>query len=120
LPIPFWNREGGLREAAAAEETRALAVRAETELRVHTEVLAALESYASARQELALLEDRVLLPARSNQRLLETAYDAGRLDLPTALLLRGQLLDAELEYWNAWLAERSARATLRATIGEDP
>ena len=94
--------------------------RASIGLLVRTEVAASLEAYRSASEELRVFEAEVLMPARSNQSLLETAYAAGRLDLATALLLRTQLLDAELEYWDAWFAERSVLSALQAAIGGAP
>ncbi len=85
---------------------------------MRAEVASSLEAYASAWEELEFLDTQVLRPARENHQLLETAYTAGRLDLPTALLLRTQLLDAELGYWDVWLAARAAYATLQAAVGE--
>jgi len=120
LPVPLWNRNQGLVDLGRAEEDRAEAERAGIELLVRTEVAASLEAYRSASEELRVFEADVLMPARSNQNLLETAYAAGRLDLATALLLRTQLLDAELEYWDAWFAERSALSALQAAIGGAP
>lgn len=120
LPLPLWNRNQGLSDRGRAEESRAEADRAAVELRVRTEVASNLEAYLSARDELEVFGAQVLQPARANHQLLETAYAAGRMDLPTALLLRTQLLEAELEYWDAWLAERTARAALRAAVGEVP
>ncbi len=120
LPVPLWNRNQGLVDLGRAEEDRAEAERAGIELLVRTEVAASLEAYRSASEELRVFEAEVLMPARSNQGLLETAYAAGRLDLATALLLRTQLLDAELEYWDAWFAERSALSALQAAVGGAP
>jgi hypothetical protein len=42
------------------------------------------------------------------------------MNLPATLMLENQLLEAELEYWDAWLAERIALSTLRAALGETP
>ena len=44
--------------------------------------------------------------------LLEIAYREGEVGLPVLLLIRNQVIDAELDYWAAWLAEREAAATL--------
>ena len=55
----------------------------------------------------------MLEPARQNQGLLDTAYSEGKLDLPSLLLLRNQLLDAELEYWGAWERRQKASIDLR-------
>ena len=65
-----------------------------------------------------MLEQTVLVPARENRRLLEVAYRAGKVGLPVLLLIRNQVIDAELEYWEAWLAAREALADLAETTGE--
>ncbi|UCG87622.1 MAG: TolC family protein [Gemmatimonadota bacterium] len=120
LLLPLWNRNQGLADLGRAEESRAEAEREALELLVRTEVASSLETYLSAREELDVFEAQVLNPARSNRGLLQTAYMAGRMDLPTALILQSQLLEAELEYWNAWLAERTALSALRAAVGDVP
>ncbi len=120
LPFPLWNRNQGLTDFSRAEEGRAEAQREAVELLVRTEVASSLETYRSAREELSVFEAQVLNPARSNRSLLRTAYLAGRMDLPTALILQSQLLQAELEYWDAWLAERTALSALRAAVGDVP
>ena len=65
-----------------------------------------------------MYEERVLGPVESNRQLLERARASGQLDLPTALLLQSQLWEAELAYWNVWLAEQSARVALNAAVGD--
>lgn len=120
LPLPLWNRNQGLTDFGRAEEGRAEAEREAVELLVRTEVASSLETYRSARQELEVFEAQVLQPARSNQGLLQASYVAGRIDLPTAPILRSQLPEAELEYWAAWLAERTALSALRAAVGDVP
>ena len=64
-----------------------------------------------------MLEATVLRPARQNRRLVEIAYREGKVGLPELLLIRNQAIDAELEYWSAWLAERQALASLAQTTG---
>ena len=63
-----------------------------------------------------MLERTVLGPARDNRRLLEAAYREGKVGLPVLLLIRNQVIDAEQDYWTAWLAERVAEADLRAAL----
>ena len=117
LPLPLWNRNQGLIEQREAEARRAeLAVDA-TRLRVRTEVLDAWSRYASARQEAELLRDQVFGPAHANQELLAAAYEAGRIDLPTLVLLRNQLLEAEFDYWDAWFGLNEAHTDLTAAVG---
>lgn len=117
IPLPLWNRGGGLRQQAVGEEDMARAVLSGAELDVRTEVAAAYERYTTAQEELALYAEEVLAPAQQNEALLRTAYDEGETGLATTLLLQVELLQAELGYWDAWLMERSARAHLEAAVG---
>ena len=120
LSVPLWNRNQGTADAREAALLQSRERRAGVALQVRTEVRDALQSYRSATEEARALRTSVLEPARQNQSLLEEAYRAGKIDLPTLLLLRNQLLDAELTYWDAWLARRQAYARLRAAVGERP
>lgn len=117
LPLPLWNRNQGIvTERRAMTEQASFAQRA-TELQIRTEVTEAYRALTAAREEVRVFERDVVEPARSNQRLLEAAFRAGKIGLPTLLLLRNQLLDAELGYWNAWLAAQRARLRLDAATG---
>ena len=117
LPLPLWNRNQGLIEQREAEARRAeLAVEA-AELRVRTEVMNAWRRYVTAREEAALLRAQVLGPAHANQELLTIAYEAGRIDLSTLVLLRNELTEAELDYWDAWFGLNEAHTDLQAATG---
>ncbi len=117
LGVPLFNRNQGLVAQRQAEARRAALELAATELRVRTEVTAAANAYRAASDEAAVFEASVLEPARRNMPLLEEAYRAGKVPLTTLLLLRNQLLDAELGYWDAWLARREALVVLQAATG---
>jgi outer membrane protein, heavy metal efflux system len=117
MPVPLWNRNRGETAARRADVTRASAEVAAAEARIGNEVASAASAYTLAHEELQILESAVLIPARENQRLLEIAYREGKSNLPTILLLRNQLLQAELDYLDAWLAGRIALANLEAAIG---
>ncbi len=120
LPIPLFQRNQGIVAENRARSEQARYHREATELAIRTEVMAALDAYRSAGEEIRVLEEEVLLPARENQRLLDVAFQEGRIALPTLLLLRNQLLDTELGYWDAWLAARRALVDLQsatATLG---
>ncbi|MDZ7779587.1 MAG: TolC family protein [Gemmatimonadota bacterium] len=117
-PVPSWNRNQGTTDAREAALAQSEDLRADVALRVRTEVSDALQAYTSATKEARELEASVLAPARENRGLLEESYRAGKIDLPSLLLLRDQLLDAVLAYWDAWLARRQAWARLRAALGD--
>lgn len=114
MPVPLFDRNQGLVAQRAAETEQARLGRAATELAVRSQVTDAYRAYRAASEEVRVYEEEVLQPARENQELLETAYRAGKVNLPTLLLLRNQLLDAELGYWDAWLARRRALVGLEA------
>jgi outer membrane protein TolC len=66
-----------------------------------------------------VVENIVLDNARENRRVLEIAYNVGKVGLPVLLLIRNQVIDAELEFWEAWLARGEAAAALAAATGEN-
>ncbi|HEY0995639.1 MAG TPA: TolC family protein [Gemmatimonadaceae bacterium] len=117
LGVPLFNRNQGLVAQRQAEARRSALELAATELGVRTDVRDAANAYRAASDEAAVFEASVLEPARRNMPLLEEAYRAGKVPLPTLLLLRNQLLDAELGYWDAWLARREALVALQAATG---
>jgi cobalt-zinc-cadmium efflux system outer membrane protein len=114
LPLPLWNRNQGLTAERQARVEQAGLARRATELAVRTQVTDAYRAYRSATEEVQTFERDVLQPARENQRLLDTAFRAGKVGLPTLILLRNQLLDAELGYLDAALAQRRALVGLQA------
>lgn len=126
VPIPLFHRNQGLRARREAEVEQSVLEVDAVELRVRTEVQDALQAYRASEGELEIFRQDVLEPARENQDLLEIAYREGKLDLSALLLLRNQLLDAELGYWEAWernlaavVAVRSATAAILHDVTND-
>lgn len=117
ISLPLWNRNQGVVDQRRAQVRQAQLAHQAVELRVRTDVETAVRSYRAATQEAAAFETTVRQPARVNSALLETAFRAGKIALPTLLLLRNQLLDAELGYWDAWLARQDALVQLDAATG---
>lgn len=118
--LPLLNRNRGLIERRRAEATQLHLQARATELAVRTDVLTAVRAYETAAAEVTVYESSVLQPARQNAALLEAAYRAGKFSLPTLLLLRNQLLDAELNYWDAWFAFREASVRLEVATASVP
>ena len=115
VSVPLFNRNRGTVQAQRAQARQAGLQRAGLERRVRSEVARAVRGYENATAEVAVLESAVLPAARENRRLLETAYREGKVGLPVLLLIRNQVIDAELEYWDAWLAGREALTDLAET-----
>jgi cobalt-zinc-cadmium efflux system outer membrane protein len=116
--LPMFNRNQGEVEARRAAARQAELERSSLVARVRAEAARAVATYRSASAEAEVLETTVLAPARENRRLLEIAYREGKVGLPVLLLIRNQVIDAELEYWDAWLAEHEALAELAEVTGE--
>ena len=119
ITLPVFNRNSGEIEARQAAVRQAQADRAAVAQRVRAEVESAVRAYNAAAAEVEVLEATVLAPARENRLLLEAAYREGKVGLPVLLLIRNQVIDAEQEYWSAWLAEREALAMLAAATGDN-
>lgn len=119
LSLPVFNRGQGTAQAKRAEARQAELERKALIVRLRADLANALATYRSAATEVEVLETTVLVPARQNRTLLETAYREGKVGLPVLLLIRNQVIDAELEYWSSWLAERDAIANLLEATGEN-
>ena len=117
ITLPAFNRNQGEVEARRAEARQAELERAALVAGIRADVGRAAAAYSTAAAEVRVLDETVLAPARENRRLLEIAYRAGKVGLPVLLLIRNQVIDAELEYWDAWLAAHEALADLAATTG---
>jgi outer membrane protein, heavy metal efflux system len=118
LSIPLWNRSQGTVEELGAVVARAEAGRDAVELAVRTEVVDAYQRYVSAREEERIAATSVLQPAQFNQPLLDEAFRSGKIGLSTLLLIRNQLLDAELDYWESWLELRLELVRLTAVTAD--
>lgn len=117
IALPVFNRSSGEIDTRRATERQTVASRDAVASQVRADVERAYRTYSSSALEVEVLESTVLGPARENRRLLEAAYRGGKVGLPVLLLIRNQVIDAELEYWSAWLAEREALAELRSAVG---
>lgn len=120
LSVPLFNRNQGLIAERDAQRRQAALRQRAGELRVRTEVATAVRAYQTANEEAAVSERSVRQPSHENAALLELAFRAGKISLPTLLLLRNQLLESELGYWEAWLARQEALVQLQAATGTLP
>lgn len=119
LTLPIFNRNRGVAQARDAAAQQSALERTSLVIRLRTEIAAEVAAYRSAAEEVEIFETTVLAPARQNRQLLEAAYREGKVGLPVLLLIRNQVIDAELEYWASWLAERVALTSLAEATGEN-
>jgi len=118
LSIPLWNRGQGTVDELRANLARAQSERDAVESSIRTEVVDAYQRYVSASEEEAVSATSVREPAQFNQALLDEAFRSGKMDLATLLLIRNELLDAELDYWESWLELRLELVRLEAVTAE--
>ncbi|KAB2969619.1 MAG: TolC family protein, partial [Thermoanaerobaculia bacterium] len=118
ITVPLFNRNRGEEAARLAEAEQADLEQAALFARTRAEIARAIAAYGTAWEQAETLRTTVLAPARENRQLLEIAYRAGKVGLPVLLLIRNQVIDAELEYWEAWLAAREALTDLREATAE--
>lgn len=118
VPFPLWNRNQGVVDQRRADARRTAFERDAARIRIQADVLQAFRIYAAMAAAAGALDREVLAPARETRGLLESAYREGKIDLATLLLVRNQLLDAELAYWETWLDWRGAWADLESAVGE--
>lgn len=119
LTLPFLNRNQGQQQALRAAARQAGLERAALATGVRAQIASAVASYQAAATEVQVLEATVLAPARQNRQLVEVAYREGKVGLPVLLLIQNQAIDAELEYWTAWLESREALANLAEATGQN-
>ncbi len=119
LTLPIFNRNQGQTAALRAAARQAEFTRQALVARVRAEVSTAVAAYRAAAAEVVVLESTVLVPARQNRALVEIAYREGKVGIADLLLIQNQAIDAELDYWAAWLAGREALATLAEATGQN-
>ena len=119
LTLPLFNRNRGEIAARRAAAQQADLERTALAARIRAEVTGAIASYEAAAMETAVLATTVLQPARQNRQLVEIAFKEGEVGIAELLLIRNQAIEAELDYWSAWLAAREALATLGEVTGRN-
>lgn len=119
VSLPIFNRNRGEISARRAATTQSHLRQAASQAAVRTEVAQAVVAYRAAAAEVEILETTVLPSARQNRQLLESAYREGKVGLPVLLLIRNQVIDAELDYWSAWFEEREAFALVAEVTGQN-
>lgn len=119
LTLPFLNRNQGERQALRAAARQAELDQAALTATVRAEIASAVTSYETAATEVEVLQATVMAPARQNRQLGEVAYREGKIGLPVLLLIQNQAVDAELDFWAAWLAAREALANLAEATAQN-
>ena len=119
FPLPLFDRKQAELTQLVGRADQAKYERQSTELRIQQEVLDALRSYETAREEVEVFETAVLDRAAENFQLIETAYHEGKIDLLQLVVVQNDLVNAQFSYVdsleNYWLA----RTALERAVGRD-
>ncbi len=118
IPLPFFdlNRGGVLASQRRLDQARdelALA-----ELRIQTEVQAAVEQLRTARAEAKALQDEVLPAAQSAHDATATGYELGKFGLLEVLDAQRSLLQARTQYLQALSSAHRAAVDVERLLGE--
>lgn len=92
VSLPIFNRAQGERIEARARQDRARVEFAALEKTVATQRDAARASFAAAVAAVDILDTRALPLAAENEQLAQESYRAGKLDLPSLLIIRRDAL----------------------------
>ncbi|MBK8003730.1 MAG: TolC family protein [Gemmatimonadetes bacterium] len=118
VSLPIWDN--GVRELnvirARTQRDVARAVRGDLERSALREVTAAYDAYETARAEVGLAEEGVVV-ARENYRVQEARYRAGATIVLDLLTAQTELTSAEATLVEARQSVRLARARLEAILG---
>ncbi len=115
--IPLFNRRQAEAAIIEARHRQAHYKLKASGLDVEREVRDAYNAYLSARRAVAIYEDAVLAPARDSFTLLEKAFQAGKIDLPSLSVAERQAYDARAAYVDAWFNLHAAEVALQLATG---
>jgi cobalt-zinc-cadmium efflux system outer membrane protein len=120
ISLPFFERGQGVRAEARARRDRAVVELDARQSAAAVEVEAARTTYRTAVEAMKGLDERGLRLAIQNEDMARQSYRAGKIDLPTLLLVRREALDTRREYLQRQLEAALAGVELTSAIGEVP
>lgn len=120
VTLPLFDRGQGERAAARVRTRRAELELDLTEQAVATEVEVASQAYVSTVAAVVKLEEDALPLVERNEVLSVTAYEAGKANVSTVILVRREALDTRREYLDRQLAAALAGVELSRSLGALP
>ena len=117
LSVPIFNRRQAEATALSGRLAQAQQKLRAAELNVEREVRDAYGKYSSALKQLKASQEDVVGPARESFGLLETAFNAGKLDLLSLSVAERHTFEAQMGYVDAWFNYAMAKASLGMAIG---
>lgn len=120
VTLPFFDRGQGERAASRARVRRAELELSLTEQTIATEVDVATRAYRSAVASVMKLEETALPLVQRNEELSITAYQAGKAEVGTVILVRRETLDTRREHLDRQLDAALAGVDLSHALGAQP
>ncbi|HET9235021.1 MAG TPA: TolC family protein, partial [Candidatus Eisenbacteria bacterium] len=120
LAIPLFARGQGSKGEARARIRRADIELKHRQTTAAAEILAAREAYGAAVAGVAALENEGLQAVRESEAMALEGYRAGKINLPTLLLLRRQLLEARRDAADRMLETALLGINLAQAMGTWP
>lgn len=118
IPLPFFDTNRGAVLASHRRLDQARDELAMTELRVQTELHAAVEQLRTARAEARSLQDEVLPAARSAHDATVAGYELGKFGLLEVLDAQRSLLQARTQHLQALSSAHRAAVDVERLLGE--
>ncbi len=115
--LPLFDRGQGERAAARARVRRAELALELTEDAIATEVEVATRAYRTSVASVMKLEEDALPLVQRNEQLSVTAYQSGKADIGTVILVRREALETRHEYLKRQLEAALAGVELSRALG---
>ncbi len=123
LPLPIFNRAGGVREEAAARESAATSGLVLLRRQAELDLVDASDRYSVARERLEVTGDGIMAEAEALLSAARVAYDEGEMTLVGFLDATGAFRDARLSALilraEAWIAYYNLVRALGGGPGEE-
>ncbi|MGY4828566.1 TolC family protein [Sphaerotilaceae bacterium SBD11-9] len=118
IPLPFFDTNRGAVLASQRRHDQARDELALAELRIQTELQAAIEQLRTARTEAKSLQDEVLPAAQSAHDATVGGYELGKFGLLEVLDAQRSLLQARTQYLQALSSAHRAAVDVERLLGE--
>lgn len=117
IPLPLFDRRQGELVALAAQHSQARAQVDALRRAIEQEVGESFRRYEAAARTLAAFEEDVVARVDKSFGLIETAYEAGKIDLFQLIVVQNDLVTAQLSYLDALAGFREAEVALEQAMG---
>ncbi|MCA9666625.1 MAG: TolC family protein [Myxococcales bacterium] len=119
LPIPMWQRNQGAVARARARVAVARAEHRALRRQLHARIARAVAAVRAGAKRIRIYGTKVLPTFGTSLRMLQRAFEAGKIDVLQVMVARGRFLEIQRQALNAYDDYYRAVATLEAVVGSD-